>query len=94
MSTLLLDRPPIVTHDFECDPCGLHDRPDSACALGRAGAYDRLTLDDLVTGAWEGLAVHATVSCPVCAGPMASAAERTGAGTPTGACLSCGSRLS
>jgi hypothetical protein len=99
MSTLLLERPPAVAHDFERDRRRLRDWPDSACGPERAGAYDRLTLDDLVTGVWEGLVVRATVPCPVCAGPMSSAAmtsaaDEIGAEAPTGACLSCGSRLS
>jgi hypothetical protein len=28
------------------------------------------TLDDLVVGAWEGLAAHHVVECPVCRGEM------------------------
>jgi hypothetical protein len=28
------------------------------------------TLDGLLVGAWEGLAVHKTVSCPVCGSDM------------------------
>ncbi len=98
MSTLLLERPPVFAHDFGRDLCYPHDprdrSTDSACTSERNGAYDRLTLDDLVTGVWEGLAVRATVSCPVCAGPMASGSGETGAETPMGACLSCGSQLS
>lgn len=94
MSTLLLERPPTAAYDFERDPHDPHDRPESACVPGRVSAYDRLTLDGLVTGVWEGLLVRATVSCPVCAGPMVSRAGEIGAETPTGACLSCGSRLS
>lgn len=94
MSTLLLERPPVFAHDFECSPCDPGDRPtDSASAPGRDGAYDRLTLDDLVTSVWEGLAVRATVCCPVCAGPMVSTSGEAGVGTPVGACLSCGSQL-
>jgi hypothetical protein len=94
MSTLLLERPPAVAHDLEGDPHGLRDRPSSARGPERAGAYDRLTLDDLVTGVWEGLVVRATVPCPVCAGSMTSAAGGISAEAPAGACLSCGSRLS
>ncbi len=95
MSTLLLERPPVIGHDFACDPRGPHDQPaDCAHTPKRCGAYDRLTLDDLVTGVWEGLAVRATVSCPVCAGPMAVSSGESGAEAPTGACLSCGSQLS
>jgi hypothetical protein len=95
MSTLLLERPPVFAHDFERYPPDPSDRPaDSNCAPERDGAHDRLTLDDLVTSAWEGLAVRATVSCPVCAGPMSSRSSETREDTPTGACLSCGSQLS
>jgi hypothetical protein len=94
MSVLLLERPPAVAHNFECNPRDLYDRPDSACAPGRAGTYDGLTLDDLVTGAWEGLVVRATVPCPVCAGPMTSSVDGINTQTPIGACPSCGSRLS
>jgi hypothetical protein len=94
MSMLLLERPAVVANDFECHPRVLRDRVDSAYAQEQAGAYDRLTLDDLVTGVWEGLVVRATVSCPVCAGPMMSDSNGIGAETPTGACRSCGSRLS
>jgi hypothetical protein len=101
MSTLLLERLPVVARDFGgnlCDPHHLHDprdrQADSARTPERDGAYDRLTLDDLVTRVWEGLAVRATVSCPVCAGPMAFGSRDTGAEAPMGACLSCGSQLS
>lgn len=95
MSALLLDeRPLAVAGEFERDPCDLHDRSDRACVPERAGVHDRLTLDDLVTSLWEGLAVRATVACPVCAGPMASGTDKPGLDTPTGTCLCCGSRLS
>lgn len=98
MSPLLLERPPVFEHDFRRDPCYQHDSCDRPADMARTperdGAYDRLTLDDLVTGVWEGLAVRATVSCPVCAGPMASGSGEAGAEMPMGACLSCGSQLS
>jgi hypothetical protein len=95
MSTLLLEPPPVFAHDFECYQHDPSDRSaGSTGAPERDGAYDRLTLDDLVTSVWEGLAVRATVSCLVCAGPMASGPGETGAQTPMGACLNCGSQLS
>jgi hypothetical protein len=28
------------------------------------------TLDDLIVGAWEGLAAHGVVACPICGGEM------------------------
>ena len=53
---------------------------------------DRLTLDDVIVGAWEELHDHHTVTCPVCSGAMA---PRYGAGsTPVGGrCADCGSTL-
>jgi hypothetical protein len=50
------------------------------------------TLDDLISGAWEDLATHRTVACPVCTGPMA---PRYGSGArPVGGrCRRCGSTL-
>lgn len=98
MSTLLLERPPVFAYGLRRDQCYPHDpsdrQADSTCTPERDGVYDRLTLDDLVTGVWEGLAMRATVSCPVCAGPMAFGSRDTGAEAPMGACLRCGSQLS
>jgi hypothetical protein len=52
------------------------DRP-GACRQGTEGApslFDTVggepTLDELVSGAWEGLAAHQHVACPVCGGDM------------------------
>ena len=55
-------------------------------------SHDRLTLDDLVLGVWEGLSSHHTVTCPVCSGKMA---PRYGSGArPVGGrCQRCGSTL-
>jgi hypothetical protein len=50
------------------------------------------TLDDLLSGAWEGLTAHKTVACPVCGDAMAP--ESGSHGLPAaGACRGCGSRL-
>lgn len=57
------------------DPQDLHDRSGHMLIQNRPGARGGLTLDDLVTGVWEGLALRATVVCPVCAGQMTSASE-------------------
>jgi hypothetical protein len=51
------------------------------------------TLDDLISGAWEGLAAHRPVACPVCGGEMASGYD-TGPGSSGGGCRSCDSHLS
>jgi len=55
-------------------------------------SLDRLTLDDLIVGVWEGLSSHHTVTCPVCSGKMA---PRYGSGArPVGGrCQRCGSTL-
>jgi hypothetical protein len=91
MTTLLLERPPALDESFVRDT---RRRLDGALVAERASAHGGLTLDDLITGVWEGLAVGATVNCPVCAGPMASRAPTTSGDAPTGECLSCGSLLS
>jgi hypothetical protein len=93
MPTLLLERAPALGEGLEHEPRrGLGD----AGVTGRTDAHGRLTLDELITSVWEGLAVRGTVSCPVCAGPMASGAgERADDGeSPFGICFECGARLS
>ena len=52
----------------------------------------RPTLDELLSGVWEGLSSHHTVTCPVCSGKMA---PRYGSGArPVGGrCARCGSTL-
>jgi DNA-directed RNA polymerase subunit RPC12/RpoP len=51
------------------------------------------TLEEVLSGAWEGLTAHRPVECPVCAGRMK---PRYGAhALPIGgACEDCGSKLS
>jgi hypothetical protein len=52
----------------------------------------RLTLDDVLTAAWDDLAAHHSVTCPVCSGSMA---PRYGSGAQPvgGRCTRCGSTL-
>jgi hypothetical protein len=90
MTTLLLERSPALDEGFERDA---RRRLDGALIAGTTDAHGRLTLDDIITSAWEGLAVRATVNCPVCASTMASRFPAGGGEAPTGACRSCGSRL-
>jgi len=90
MSTLLLERPPALEHDVEHDSFG---RSGGGLIPRRTGARSGLTLDDLITSVWEGLAVRATVACPVCDGPMISDAYNDHEAC-VGACLNCGSQLS
>ncbi len=52
------------------------------------------TLDDVLSGAWDGLAAAATsVSCPVCHGELVPRWS-AGAGVVGGRCRDCGSSLS
>jgi hypothetical protein len=90
MSTLLLDPPLTLDYHFEHET---RRRPGDALCAERTDAHGRLTLDDLITGVWEGLAVRSAVHCPVCGGAMASDAHDDGP-PMTGTCLRCGSRLS
>jgi hypothetical protein len=91
MPTLLLERAPALGEGLEHEPRrGLGD----AGATGQTDAHGRLTLDEIITSVWEGLAVRATVSCPVCAGPMASHTGGGGQEALVGTCFDCGARLS
>jgi hypothetical protein len=90
MSTLLLEPSPALDEGFERDT---HRRLDDVLFAGRTDAHGRLTLDDLITSTWEGLAVRGTVSCPVCASPMVSRPSGHGDSVPKGTCLSCKSHL-
>jgi hypothetical protein len=51
------------------------------------------TLDQLLTGVWEGLTARGSAACPLCSAPMG--AEYAAHARPVGGrCDSCGSRLS
>lgn len=58
----------------------------------RALPHPPRTLDDHISGAWEDLVGHRSVTCPVCTGPMV---PRYGSGArPVGGrCRRCGSTL-
>jgi DnaJ-class molecular chaperone len=90
MSTLLLERPPALEEGLEH---GARRRLGGAPELGQVDAHGRLTLDDLIVGVWEGLAVRSTVQCPVCAGPMASPSHDHDGDSLVGDCVNCGARL-
>jgi hypothetical protein len=91
MTTLTLDTDQASLLDTE--------RPAPAPAAGRAAsrpasaARAGRSLDDLVAGAWETLAVTQTAHCPFCGGDLV---PRFGAGphAVAGACRSCGAELS
>jgi hypothetical protein len=91
MTTLLLERSPALDEGFERDT---RHRLDGALFVGSTDAHGRLTLDDLITNAWEGLAVRGTVACPICASLMAPRSPEYGGDMSTGICLGCGSSLS
>lgn len=85
MSTLLLEVPLIkdLFHG-EADQQTLVASP-----LNRIDGYGGLTLDDVITGVWEGLASGKTVRCPACGGIM-----RSRPGAPEIAdCSDCGACL-
>ena len=90
MSTLLLEQSPALDEGFARD---MRLRLDGALLAGTADAHGRLTLDELITGVWEGLAVRGTVSCPVCSSQMVLTPHSDGDEQPTGVCLECNSRL-
>jgi hypothetical protein len=91
MPALLLERPLTLEKGSRQDTPGQLDGNDLLSE--QVDAHGRLTLDDLITGVWEGLAVRDTVNCPVCAGPMTTGSGVEHEEPPTGACLNCGSRL-
>jgi DnaJ-class molecular chaperone len=81
------DRPSILGGSREEQPGSHRPAPHEHHA-----SHSRLTLDQLITGVWEGLSSHHTVTCPVCSGKMA---PRYGSGArPVGGCCQrCGSTL-
>jgi hypothetical protein len=88
MSTLLLERSSAFDEGFERDA---RLRLDGALHVGMADAHGRLTLDELITGVWEGLAVRGAVECPVCASSMSLRSQEDD--QQMGSCLGCGSEL-
>jgi hypothetical protein len=50
------------------------------------------TLDDLITGAWNGVLAREAVRCPVCRGSMVSSSGPQGE-VQSGDCLECGASL-
>jgi hypothetical protein len=91
MTTLVLDREQLFVQEvFESDNDGFTADVGNS---NRMDAYGGLTLDDLITGVWEGLAVRDTVHCPACGGTMVSRCAPQGASCQ-GDCIDCGARLS
>ena len=69
------------------------EEPAEAALLREPPVGGEHTLEDLILGAWEGLAAHHAVHCPLCQGEMAPQygphAQPVG-----GRCEDCGTRLS
>jgi hypothetical protein len=68
MSTSLLEAP-LINDLLHSD---VDHYPLVASRLNKIDGPGGLTLDDLITGVWEGLASEKTVRCPVCGGIMRS----------------------
>ncbi len=67
---------------------GLPSAPSPTPSGGRGP-----TLDDVLTGAWEGLLAERAAPCPVCGGALVPR-YGSGPGPVAGACRDCGSELS
>jgi hypothetical protein len=57
------------------------------------GGGGRASLEEVLSGVWEGLAAHRTVSCPVCGGEVAPRYGAAGVAPVGGRCTSCRSTL-
>ncbi len=91
MSTSLLERFPAFEEG--CDERDTSLGLDGVLFAGMPEAHGRLTLDELITGVWEGLAVRGAIECPVCTSSMVLGSHGGGDGRQTGSCLGCGSKL-
>jgi hypothetical protein len=88
VSTLVLSErvPRLWDDERPATPASPHTEPATE---HDHGVGEGLTLADVLASAWEGLAAHATVACPVCHGELEP--RPGGAG---GRCRSCGTTLS
>ena len=78
MSTAVLDRP--------------QARSARAAAPARTGDGGP-TLEGVIVRAWEGLAAHRGVGCPICGGHMTPRYGAAGMSPVGGRCTSCGTTL-
>jgi hypothetical protein len=65
-------------------------RADAAARERDGDLSGRLTLDDAIVGAWEGLAAQVVVACPLCDGALRPHASPDAVG---GRCGDCGTTL-
>jgi hypothetical protein len=89
MSVAVLDRQASLGDLFE-DRSAQHEA--GASHSTKTDLHGGLTLDDLITGVWEGLAVRDSVCCPACGGAMVSRSAAP-AGTHGGACRDCAAEI-
>jgi hypothetical protein len=91
---LALDPPDVVAMAAgDAASGGVESRGGAGDAAPRAAAErGRVTLDEVVVGAWEGLAAHHAAACPVCRGEMRPR-YGSGAAPVGGRCSGCGSTL-
>ena len=80
-------RPSILGGARHGDPA-----PQGGAPRDDRSLHNRLTLDQLINGVWEGLSSHHTVTCPVCSGKM-TPRYGSGARPVGGRCKRCGSTL-
>ena len=92
--SLLLDSGARSLFDFlEAEELTAHRHEPHPTTRAVAGEEPR-TLDDVLSGAWEGLTTTASATaCPVCDGALAPRWS-AGAGVVGGRCRDCGSELS
>jgi hypothetical protein len=89
VSTLVLTERPLRLWDDERSRSGLAPRTEPVTERDDLGVGEGPTLADVLASAWEGLAAHATVACPVCHGELEPRPRGEG-----GRCRSCGTTLS
>ena len=98
-ATIDFDQPTLFkegrfTRDNPSQPAPRPEPPVAPRPREHAGhaPRDPLTLDDVLSDAWAGLAAHHSVTCPVCSGSMAPR-YGSGAAPVGGRCKRCGSTL-
>jgi hypothetical protein len=88
---LLLDAAPRTLPSRGKPRAGVAYRSDRSPSRAAVDEGNR-TLDDVLSGAWEGLSAAAPVTCPVCAGEL-TPRWSAGAGVVGGRCGDCGTEL-